>query len=558
MRRWRYRLVCLSLALSVLLAVFMYRLLRVRDDATEKPEPADGSDTRPVEAHGTQEGSQPSATKPVKENWRRRKTVRQRRREFTQPSSVRAQADQRDNERTRLPLDETVCLGGLVLVEAFTPSTIKLLYATLEKLPVDRPGTKQEWISQLQRFRSSPGRAAWQSIGLVRRPGEFRAGPGFSDSTLPSGVDAVWLTIIYPAPSLTLLVATFTFEEDASDVSDILRSNYETVIDDIHVRVNGRFGLMRQRIPWSRPSKFYISGNYYDVARQKRQAYDRRASQHEQQCWDWLSTRFNGRFIAEPMERRPTLRLLFTKKSVPFVGHSEALGPLGLNFFPTVWRSTDVPGWGLVLHDALSKQRPFIATVAARRADAAERGRGEQDGSIWRLTYDFHLEQSTLAALLGVQALLSIYTDQLSRLRDRAGIKPRIGRPVRQARDLDGFLLGDGLDAVTVASDLKDFTEELSNFRWNVAEYMEDVQGIPESIRNSREAAQLVPNLRDTLHTSSIRLIEDIAATTTNVSASAQLRQAVANTRLQRTVVTLAVIATIASVISLVIAANGS
>ena len=120
-----------------------------------------------------------------------------------------------------------------------------------------------------------------------------------------------------------------------------------------------------------------------------------------------------------------------------------------------------------------------------------------------------------------------------------------MGRPVRQAREFDKYLMGDGLDASTVASDLRTFAENLQRFRWSVPEYSEDRDEYPEPIRSRAAPAELVPTLCTSLSSQAARLLGDMSTTTTNLSASAALRQAIANTRLQRAVLTATVIATL-------------
>jgi len=485
-----------------------------------------------------------AAARP-KRRWRDRRTVRNVRREAVRGHATWADRDEQDNETSRLPMDDAVHLGGLVLVEAFTPSTVSALYQALMDLPARQPSQKDEWIATLTRSRSATSGSGWGSLVTARPPGEFVV-DGFHDSTLPKGVDAVWLQLHYPTPSLTMVAATFTFDEDAGDLSPLLRTNYRTEFSDVHLRIPGRLGRMRAKIPWARPSNYSVWKNIRGVTEQKALACELFVREREEACWRWLTARFRGRFSIERFDNRPCTRLLLTKAQRPFEGRSNSLEPVGLGSGPVVWRSTEGSGWSFKINGWRQHERRFAAIAAARRADAASDLRQEADSATsWSLTQLFHSDQSPLVVRWTMTCLLSLYVDRLGELRDRAGVRRRMGRPVRQAREFDKYLMGDGLDASTVASDLRTFAENLQRFRWSVPEYSEDRDEYPEPIRSRAAPAELVPTLCTSLSSQAARLLGDMSTTTTNLSASAALRQAIANTRLQRAVLTATVIATL-------------
>ena len=240
------------------------------------------------------------------------------------------------------------------------------------------------------------------------------------------------------------------------------------------------------------------------------------------------------------------MRLLLTKKTVPFdVGRPRWLSPPGLAFGPGVWRSTGQPGWAIKLDPGASGGQ-FTAIGAARRRDAAREhapeGRGE---STSLLTQQFAMYQSPLVARWAIACLLSLYIDRLTGLRDRP-VRHRLRRPVQEALNLDNYLLGDGLDASTVTADVRDLTENPAYFGHDIPDYLEDVSYAP-----GNTPQQLVPWLLDRLKHRGLGLERDTDVTTRNISASAGLRQAIANTRLQRTMLLLTGIAIAIAVISL-------
>ncbi len=538
---------------------------------------------------GSRSSDSASTGRRAHPRWRDRRSVRRLRKDgdLTAESDVVKKWDIRDNEETRLSLDETVHLGGVVLAEAFTPSTVKNLYRALEKMPGQDERKKQERISRIKARRRGSGAGGWENLGYVRRQGEPILGDGFADPDLPEGVDAVWMHLHYPVPSIAVLVATFTFSETSADLSKILGADYRTQMRDRQLHVYGRFSRVRAKLPWARP-KFYRTGHsIYGVEHQKREACEELISRYEHECWNWLAKYFSGRFTEERIRNRPAMRILLTKVSRPFVERSRPLAPVGLDHAWDAWSCSEAPGWMLNFRNwPVDEQRRFGVLAAARRSDVAKEDRhDEPEASAWHLTQKFHDYHSGLMVRWTLMCLLSIYADRLGDLRDRAATRRRFDGSVRKARDLDNFLLGDGLDASTVASEMRRFAESLERFRYGVVEYeqVDDhssgefaagegkrgsryLKAFPKflvrrvagsegsAVSSSRPSrSELSPALRKMLNEQSVQLVNDMGAATDNIRASAELRQAIANTRLQRVVVLLAVIATTASVVGVLI-----
>jgi hypothetical protein len=469
------------------------------------------------------------------------------------PQSLWGNWDQHDNETGRLPEGEEVHLGGLVLSECFTPSTISALYKGLEDFPGERD-KKQEWIAHLTRGRSAAGTGGWLNLGLVRRVSEPPAlFTTTVDPELPEGVEAAWCYVHFLTPSLTLIVVTFTLADQAGDLSALLRADYKTEAEDLRFKVLGPLGRVRTHIPWARPTRHSASISIRRAGYQKKLACDSVIEGYEKACWDWFAKRFPGRFRAEARAVRPTVRILLTKDQVPYTGDPESLAAVGLTSAWDAWRSTDLPGWSFKFDG--SPDRRFRATAAARRQDAARSpGGGISGDTAWYLTARFADEQSSLVARWATTCLLSLYADQLAGLRDRAGTPRRLGRPVRDARDLDMYLMRNGLDGLTVISDLEEYTEDLTRFRRDVPEYEEALDAYPLAIRKKRQAAKLIPLMRERMQNQARRLERDMDVTTKNISISAELRQAIANTTVQRRLLVLTVIAITIAVIGLIIA----
>jgi hypothetical protein len=485
--------------------------------------------------------------------WYRRQTVRALKREAEREREFAREWDERANDETRLPSSEAVHLGGLVLTEAFTPSTVSSLYKALDGWPSELGARKEERLRELARSRAG-ARGGWQNLGVVRKPGAFVMGDGHHDADLPSGIDAAWLHLSYVTPALAMVVATFTLTEEAGDLSPLLRADYRSRVFDVRLRVYGRFGDLRARIPWSRPARHGVGYSMSRPEEEKRRACQALIREYEDSCSRWFVTKFPGRFASAEPEERPVIRMLFTTGQTPYKQRMAWLRPVGLDFAMPLWRSMERPGWWLSEDGWPYREGRHVMTLAARRADVAEEaGTDESGDSNWYLTQQFASEQATLAARHAMPALLDLYADRLGELRDEAGIKRFPRRPVREARELDDYLIRDGLDAATVTSDLELLTRDVTEFRWGVPEFSEDRDQLPEKFRRG-DPPEYVPALCAQIREQAARLASDTKTTTGNVRASAELRQAIANTTLQRFTLILSFAATIVAITSLLIA----
>jgi hypothetical protein len=132
-------------------------------------------------------------------------------------------------------------------------------------------------------------------------------GDGHQDPELPAGIDAVWLQLSFVTPALAMVVATFTLGEEAGDLSELLRRDYDYDCDvvDVHVRVHGRLGSVRARIPWSRPARYRVSSSLIRAEDQKRRASEELINAHQNACGRWFFTKFQGR-LSRPVEKCPT------------------------------------------------------------------------------------------------------------------------------------------------------------------------------------------------------------------------------------------------------------
>ncbi len=311
----------------------------------------------------------------VRTPWRKRRTLRAIKQEAYRDREHLRSWDDEENKQTRLPKGETVHLGGLVLSEAFTPSTVSLLFRSLDRLLED-PREKSKVLEGLARSRRGDYQG-WQNLGPVRRPGLPRMDTAFADAELPEGVEAVWLEVHYEAPSITVLVATFTYSEGTGDLSSVLRADHTTRPFDVQVKVHGHLGGLRSRMPWARPARFRGSYSLSHPADEKRRACEMLVAGQQRACQEWFYARFPGRFARAQAAQRPVLRLFYTEQERPFTDSAKWLEPVGLGFKPSVWRSTDPVGWylsartnGRARNERKLRSRRVEAMQPGRRATA--------------------------------------------------------------------------------------------------------------------------------------------------------------------------------------------
>jgi hypothetical protein len=451
--------------------------------------------------------------------------------------------DEPENKKTKLPVSEQIHLGGLVLVEVFPPSYASSLGRGIYGLPIARQ-KKMELISWLSKRRTASGVMGHTKLATIQRG-------------CPKGVDSVHIHLYSLQPSLTVLIAIFAIADDAGDLSKVLRTDYPS---NGRVSVTGRLGWARSRMPWSRPARDLVSRPAWQPSSRKRQAFEDLIRSREMVCWAWLVNRFPGRFGDANPKFRPSFRIVTTRESSPFVDNHAWLGPPDLRFRPYLWRPTTSENWILQVSDWPRDQQ--VRATAATRQLMAQSGTQQRTDlhSPQQMALEFGSGHSSVIARWATSCLISLYTDELAALRDHAGRLPRRRwwhrwprLQLRAALKLDRYLIGDGLDASTVASDVASFAEDPQNFDTSIRAYPEYLDPFPSSAQAANPARELMAWIREGLRENAERLKRDTAAATENIRASAELRQSIANTRMQRVVVIVALLTLIATVVTLIL-----
>lgn len=472
--------------------------------------------------------------------WRKRQTNSAFKRVQAGVALGKDGSDAAANACTRLPLGEDVHLAGILLAEAFTPSTVRRLRIAIERLPgVDRD-KKIELVDQLEKFRRASVGGGYMTIGYASRMATVRA-PGFHDEALPPGVEVVRLRLHAVTPSLTVLVGAFTYSEVAGDLSPLLRADYETKHHDIRLDVPGRLGTFRTWNPVGRPRSRGTRGAITAADGAKRRACEDFAAARQEACCRWFAARFAGCFSEIEPRRRPAVRLLLTKASAPFADDPSWREAAGL------WPAYDkwecgAKGWAFRIGELLSDNLNLIVAAAQQSTFP-----GGTNGS--SAVQQFHDHHGGLVARWAAHRLLVLHSDRLAALRDDAA-GHRWNRPVRDAEAFDSYLRTNGLDSDTIVSEIERSTAEPAKFLLGLPTYSRNapalggVSGAPEDFGE---------RLCSSMGVTAKRLAIDTAAATSSIVASAGLRQAILNTKLQRRVLAISIAAAVIAAVSLAI-----
>jgi hypothetical protein len=487
--------------------------------------------------------------------WVRRPTVRTLRRQYEAVWSASHQLDVRENDDSRLSEGEGIQLAAVTLVEAFTPSTVAELYAALERwerrtkaTSTRKPG---ELIAQLENSRSVSQYGGWASLGHLRRT-QTHWPMAQVDETLPIEVQSVDLGVSFVTASVAIVTATFVFVDGAGDLTPILRSDRTGRMIDVRVRALGRLGKVRGRLPFARPAAPHVSSSWDCPVEQKQREIAALTGSLEASCVAWLRGQFPGRFAALSIDRHPLVRILLTEKKVPFTAPGSgrtAEDIAGIGSKQAVFRSND--GWTISTGNWPSPVRRNCWLMANRRTEAAAARRdSDTSGSNAAVVGWATGFQHDLPAALGLWALLDLLERELADVRDlRRG--RRIGGPVRNARELNNYLLRGGLDTVTVTADIaKAATGRW--FLWHAPTFLED----DHQAKNppSGQPVDFIAGIRRRLVSQATALRADAINTSDNLRGSAELQQAIANTRMQRAVIALTVLAIAIAVASFIVA----
>lgn len=215
--------------------------------------------------------------------------------------------DHIENQATSLPQSETIEMPCAWVTEAYTPSNIDTLLASLKSLGWDLPRSKTglrenlgDWIRERRRYGTG---GAWINGGVVVRPG---TNPGSLDPdvrtvSLPPGVSYGRLSISHVLHSLTLVTMQFVFD-------DSLAKSFNPIFDlKYHTKVKygpGPFGGDKQ-------------ARFIEVSHQKAEAVENHFRDIHTNLYRWFATNLPGYYSQFYPSSLPTIDLLTSLKNQP-------------------------------------------------------------------------------------------------------------------------------------------------------------------------------------------------------------------------------------------------
>lgn len=479
-------------------------------------------------------------------SWRSRLSIGAARRErhaiYTSPDDLLMQ----ENARLRLPEDDTVQLAGLVLVEAFTPTTISALYDGIDALPV-KPRSVTDHLKQLiDGWRSDFPSGAWQLIGTFARPDNRTPNRPLADPLLPAGIDSVVLTVCQASASVTLLIATFAIDERCGDLTDILRSDYAREVRDAVIRIPGPLGSIRRHIPISRPATAYYSAHIIGPNELKQEACAKRVDSLEAHCTAWLSARGRGKFASLDSPDRCAMRIILSDRTMPFDESNGPLSPVGFDHAVSRWNTTDKSEWFYVPSPEWSgpSSKAFIAaTVSTMDPSMRE---VEPDLSVEGMVHRFARNQTDLIRLWSLDKLLDYYTREVTSIRDRS---VRIRKPIASAQSLLRFLAQNGDDIPIVTRDIVSVTK-LPLLAFRLPPYVDSGMG-EMAATDDAGLKSLAESMIGDLDAKASQLAAAADTLIRTVRGSAELLQATSNAKLQRATLIVSMVAVAIALIAL-------
>ncbi|WP_143116044.1 hypothetical protein [Lentzea xinjiangensis] len=496
--------------------------------------------------------------KTSRKKWRHRTSIHQLKSgdPYATPAR-RTEIDAEMNNRFMPPPDESLHLASFTLIEAYTPTTVYRLSESLNKLQNRLGGAPTPAIEHLERSRNLGLAGGWVNIDLIRRPGKWVHPSGYIDPTLPEGISAATTTIVTATPSLTILVCTFILEEEEGNLTKPLLETHQTEYGKVNVFVEGALGSLRSKIPWARPRRFSTTRNTKMVWQLKKEETDAIFERYEAPCSEWFESRFPGRFSEELLESRPKARLIVTRKEKPIsTGGLTWTTAAGINSHWDLWASTSPEGWTANV-DRFRNQNSVL-TFSGVRAVLGELTSGPDDEreSKWTISQGFHEEFAQLISIWGVSQLLDVYMRHLSHLRDTVAARKQRFRPVAQARKLDNYIMRDGIDLSMIAEEVKTHSDALSVHRYTSTRFIraDDSRGPNHPPSPGAASQDLSSSILSAISDRADQLVTSSRAATTGITASAELRQSISNARLQRSTLTITLVALAVAVASLYVA----
>lgn len=344
-------------------------------------------------------------------------------------------------------------LKRVYAAEFYTPAHAEQLFVALKNLGWNSAETSPfrtnaaEWVA---RSRKSSG-GIWLNLGTIVPPGSKQVYRDATAGELPDGFDAAQAEFLSISPSLSCIVVTFDAKTDTEGVYErIARSPLGTTLSRTkrgHSITHPR-GIKRQGIAEAREG--FRSG-----------------------ILSWFKTNLPGAFSTSGnLELFPTCELLFVDGIRTSDGEATRNlwnEYLGLDYGGARWDSSDLPGLTFahpVLHVESQKGHSvlYVERSDLKAIDNAIYGGDSDDAYLNRLS----MELRGFIGHWGISALLRLYQEELSVVRDDTPSSRRSGDAARAIRRLQR-VTSSSIDVSLLAAELPN---AFQNVLWNNGDFL--------------------------------------------------------------------------------------
>lgn len=450
----------------------------------------------------------------------------------------RTNKDPKELARTTPPQDENLELNCTWVVEAFSPSNIEGLIASLKNLGWDTPinhsfasGSLTDWI---RRGRSSSLGSSWINGGIIRSYGDKSQffGSDTRWAKLPRGVDYAHLSIRNITSSLTLVSILFIFDDQTAGA---LKKPF-----------GGTFKTkMKYRAPiWNSKGATYI-----DAVVQKKQAIQKERDAIHANLHKWFRQNLPGYFSSLGTNEFPTVDLitshLYEQSPEEETRRKEHYTDLLFDYSVEVWKSKTDTNLELRLPWGRTERANVILFGNFNKLTENNDTYGGKTRSA--LATKLLLSFDATMALWTTHNLLSSYESQLAALRDKAIFKMKgTGAAIHNLDFIRQRFLSISTDAQAVGNDIAVLVANKNMYAADALDFE------PPSYYKTRNTyPDFVELLRQQAEMRTAALVKLENRVNETITTSGELTSAIANLRIQRTVLWFTIFAAILTLVSI-------
>lgn len=324
--------------------------------------------------------------------------------------------DPKELAKTMPPDTENIELHCVWVSEAYSPSNINRLIATLKKLGWDTPekniGERESLTGWIRQGRSFGLGSSWKNGGIILSRGDNARffGSDIRRAKLPHGVEYGYLSIRNITSSLTLVTIQFVLNDEAAA--------------SLNTPFNGTY---RTKVEY-RPSMLNSKGAaYIGAVEQKRRAIQKELDIIHSNFHDWFRKNLPGYFASLGTGDFPTIDLitsrLYEQPSDEDKKFKEHYTDLMFDYGVEIWKCKTDSNLELRL-PCRRADRP-IAALFGNYDKLTENNETYGGKNRSGLVNKLHLAFGETMALWTTQNLLLSYESQLSGIRDRASFQTK-------------------------------------------------------------------------------------------------------------------------------------